>query len=114
MSDFNPPANDFFTRAQRLSVWSRSSSGNGETNVQIVDGESSDQSADVSIRRLSDDGSFAGRSQRSHNNSIAGMSRGSFSSQGSKGIRNFLGGKFKKRAENIKKAETGNNALGQS
>ena len=40
---------------------------------------------------------------RSGKNSIAGMSRGSFSSQGSKGIRNFLGGKFKKRQESMKK-----------
>ena len=41
------------------------------------------------------------------------MSRGSKNSQGSRGIRNFLGDKFKKRAESIKKQESGN-TLGRS
>lgn len=40
------------------------------------------------------------------------MSRGSKNSQGSRGIRNFLGSKFKKRAESISKKE--NNTLGKS
>ena len=40
------------------------------------------------------------------------MSKGSKNSQGSRGIRNFLGNNFKKRAESIKKKE--NNALGKS
>lgn len=64
---------------------------------QFVDGNSSDGSADVSIKRLSEDDSFGIGSMRSGQNSIAGMSRGSFTSQGSRGIRNFLGGKFAKR-----------------
>ena len=97
--DWAPPANDFYNRAARLSVWSRSDD-EGEQGVQIIDGHSSENSADVSIRRLSDNDSFAG-SQRSRNNSIAGMSRGSMNSSGSKGIRNFLGSKFNKRANSI-------------
>ena len=56
------------------------------------------------MHRLGADSSFNG-SQRSASNSIAGLSRGSMSSTGSKGIRNFLGGKFKKRAEEINKLE---------
>lgn len=96
MSEFQPPANDFYNRAARLSVWSRS-----DVEDFIVDGHSEDQSdSSGSVRRLSDNDSFAGRS---NNNSMAGLSRGSMSSTGSKGIRNFLGGKFAKRAESIKK-----------
>ena len=108
ISEFKPPANDFFhNRAARLSCWSKTDADDIENlQAQIIDGDSSEQSADVSIRRLSDNDSFAGKSQRSASNSIAGMSRGSFSSQGSKGIRNFLGSKFKKRSESIKKVES--------
>ena len=108
LSEFKPPANDFFhNRAARLSCWSKTDADDLENlQAQIIDGDSSDQSADVSIRRLSDADSFAGKSQRSASNSIAGMSRGSFSSQGSKGIRNFLGSKFKKRSESIKKVDS--------
>jgi len=96
MSEIKPPANDFYKSAARLSIWSKSDIDG------IIDGQSeSDNSNDVSIRRLSDNDSFTGRSQRSSNNSIAGMSRGSMSSTGSKGIRNFLGGKFAKRKESI-------------
>ena len=84
---FEPPSNVLFNRAARLSVWSRS-----DVEGMIIDGHSSDASDDVSIKRLSDNESFTGRSSR---NSIANMSRGSMSSSGSKGIRNFLGGKFK-------------------
>ena len=102
VSEFIPPQNDFYKQAARLSVWSKS-----DMEGFIVDGNSeSDESADVSIRRLSDNSSFAGKSQRSSRNSIASMSKGSFSSQGSKGIRNFLGNKFMKRANSIKKQET--------
>ena len=99
---FMPPSNDFFNRAAKLSVWSGSIA-----DVLMVDGNSSDpsDSDDVSIKRLSDNDSF-GKSQRSHTNSIAGMSRGSMSSTGSKGIRNLLGGKFAKRANSINKVET--------
>ena len=81
--------------------------------MQIVDGYSSEASDDCDIKRLSHGDSFDGRSQRSRTNSIAGMSRGSKNSQGSRGIRNFLGDKFKKRAESIKKQESGN-TLGKS
>mmetsp|Transcript_44174 Transcript_44174/g.58632 ORF Transcript_44174/g.58632 Transcript_44174/m.58632 type:complete len:184 (+) Transcript_44174:1647-2198(+) len=106
ISEFKPPGNDFFyDRAARLSCWSKQDADDLQEQIQIIDGHSSDQSADVSIRRLSDADSFTGKSQRSNSNSIAGMSRGSFSSQGSKGIRNFLGSKFQKRKETIKKAE---------
>lgn len=97
VSEFQPPANDFYNRARQLSVWSKS-----EIEDFIVDGHSSEdqsESDDVSIRRLSDNDSFAGKSQ----SSMAGLSRGSMSSTGSKGIRNFLGGKFAKRAETLKK-----------
>ena len=60
MSVFKPPENDFYNRAARLSCWSKSDADN-----LFVDGQSeSDESNDVSIRRLSDDGSFDG-SQRS-------------------------------------------------
>ena len=97
MDVFRPPENDFYNRAARLSCWSKSDADN-----LFIDGESeSDESNDVSIRRLSADDSFD-KSQRSHSNSIAGMSRGSFSSSGSKGIRNILGSKFSKRANSIK------------
>lgn len=37
---------------------------------------------------------------------MAGMSRGSMTSSGSKGIRNLLGGKFAQRANSIRKVET--------
>ena len=57
------------------------------------------------MRRLSDNDSFGGQSQRSRTNSIAGMSKGSMSSTGSRGIRNFLGKNFTKRANSIKKVE---------
>ena len=66
---------------------------------------SGSQSDDVSVKRLSDGDSFGKGSMRSGQNSIAGMSRGSFTSQGSKGIRNFLGSKFNKRAMSISKQE---------
>lgn len=95
-SMFNPPANDFYKKAARLSVWSKS-----DADQFIIDGHSSsDESSEGSVRRLSDNSSFNG-SQRSASNSIAGLSKGSFTSQGSKGIRNFLGGKFHKRAKSI-------------
>ena len=32
VSEFNPPGNDFYNRAQRLSMWEKSSS-EGETKV---------------------------------------------------------------------------------
>ena len=102
MSEFAPPANDFYNKAARLSIWERDDSSNGAQNVQIVDGHSSDQSDDVSVKRLSDNDSFGKRS----NNSMAGLSRGSFTSTGSKGIRNFLGSKFNKRADKINKLAT--------
>lgn len=54
---FEPPSNDLFNRAARLSVWSRS-----DVEGMIVDGHSSDGSDDVSIKRLSDNESFTGRS----------------------------------------------------
>ena len=95
ISEFVPPANDFYNQAARLSCWSRSMAG-GEEEVGapvILDGHSSDGSNDVSIRKLSDNDSFNG-SQRSGANSIAGLSRGSASSAGGRGIRNFLGSKF--------------------
>ena len=98
VSEFNPPANEFYKQAAKLSVW-----GDSDMDGLIVDGSSSESSGG-SVRRISDGGSFAG-SMRSGKNSIAGMSRGSMSSTGSKGIRNFLGGKFKKRAESIQNKE---------
>lgn len=57
---FEPPSNDLFNRAARLSVWSRS-----DVEGMMVDGHSSggsDDSDDVSIKRLSDGDSFTGRS----------------------------------------------------
>jgi hypothetical protein len=59
VSEFKPPANDFCNRAARLSVWSRS-----DVEGFIVDGHSSSDegSDDVSIRRLSDNDSFAAKS----------------------------------------------------
>ena len=102
MSVFAPPANDFYDKVNRLSCWSKSDVGDF-----IVDGHSSEDSNsdDCDVKRLSDDDSFTGKSQRSSQNSIAGMSRGSMSSTGSKGIRNILGSKFAKRKNTITKQE---------
>ena len=57
MSIFAPPANDFYNRAARLSIWSKS-----DCDDFIIDNANSgsDESADVSIKRLSDNESFAG------------------------------------------------------
>ena len=100
MSVFAPPANDFYNKVNRLSIWSKS-----DVDDFIIDGHSSEASDDCDIKRISDEDSFTGRSQRSSQNSIAGMSRGSMSSTGSKGIRNILGSKFVKRANTINKKE---------
>lgn len=60
MSEFIPPVNDFYNKAAKLSMWDRSDSN--DENVQIVDGFSSEESSGLSIKRLSENDSFAGRS----------------------------------------------------
>ena len=59
MIDFAPPANDFYNRAARLSIWSKSDVDDFILDANKND-SASDESADVSIKRLSDNESFAG------------------------------------------------------
>ena len=59
MSEFAPPANDFYNKAARLSIWSKSDVDDFMLEANKND-SGSDQSADVSIKRLDDDESFTG------------------------------------------------------
>ena len=59
MIDFAPPANDFYNRAARLSIWSKSDVDDFILDANKND-SASDESADVSIKRLSDNESFTG------------------------------------------------------
>ena len=88
ISHFQPPANDFYNKAERLSIWSKSDAQNLFIDAHSESGSDMD---DVSVRKLSENESFVSKART---NSIAGMSQGSFASSASKSIRSRLGGKF--------------------